>query len=81
MTDLTLHDFADAFDGHRRIAAAPNQFEAGSYRGERISKLVREHRQELIFPSVSLPHLILGASALDSLPGALGGIPDEFDLV
>ena len=81
MTDLTLHHAAHSFDRHHGVAAAPNQFEAGSYRGERISQFVREHRQELVFSRIGVPQLLLGAGAFDGLPRPLRGFLDEFDFL
>ena len=76
MTHLTLHHPAHPLDRHHGVAAAPNQFQTGSNRGERISQFVRQHRQELVFARGGVPQLLLGAGAFDRLPGPLRGFPD-----
>ena len=81
VADLTLHHPAHALDRTHGVAAAPNQFEAGSYRRERISQLVRQHRQELVFARIGFPQLLLGAGAFDGLPGPLRGVLDQFDFL
>jgi len=81
VTDLTLHDPAYSLDCHRTIAAPPNHLKAGSYRRERVSQFVRQHRQEFVFPSIGCSQLLLGAGTLDDLPGPLRGFLDQFDFV
>ena len=81
MTHLTLHHPAHSLDRHHGVAAAPNQFEAGSNRSERISQFVRQHRQELVFSRIGFTQLLLGAGAFDGLPGPLRGFLDQFDFL
>jgi hypothetical protein len=81
VTDLTLHDAAYSLDGRHGVAAAANQFESGSNRGERISQFMRQHRQELVFPSIGFPQLPLRTGAFDRFPGARRGFLDEFNLL
>ena len=81
MADLTLHHPAHSLDRHHGVATEPNQFEARSYRGERISQFVRQQRQELVFPGIGLPQLFLGPRAFDGLPGPLRGFLDQFDFL
>ena len=81
MTHLALHHPAHSLDRDDGVAATPDQFEARSYRRERIPQFVRQHRQELVFSGIGFPQLLLGARAFDSLPGPLRGFLDQFDFI
>ena len=75
MVDLDLPD------GTGSVTAAPNQFQAGSYRRERISQFVRQHRKEFVLARVGVAQLLFGAGALARLPRPLAGFPDQFNVL
>jgi len=81
VTHLALHHPAHSLDRDDGVAATPDQFEARSYRRERIPQFVRQHRQELVFSGIGFPQLFLGARAFDGLPRSLRGVLDQIDFL
>ena len=60
---------------------ATHDLDRDENRGERISQLVRQQRQELVFPNTGLTQQRLGAGAFDGLPGPVRGLFDEFNFL
>ena len=54
VANLTIHHASDPFDRCRRVTRNPDQLQARSNRCQRIAKLMRQHRQELVLAPVGL---------------------------
>ena len=60
---------------------ATHDFNREQDRRKRVAQLVRQHRQELVLSNTGVPELFLGAGAFEGLPGPLGGLLDELNLL
>jgi hypothetical protein len=82
--DLALHHQPHLAGGGFVLAGEPPHFEAGANWRKRVAQLVREHRQELVFPSIGVTQLLLAVAqgffsiaAFALHPDALGQVTHE----